>query len=137
MFSTGLVLSTTCSVIYDHGIYRDGPELAAADGRLHVATAVYRAVTGATPASSRTWPALAQTLIESNPVVMDAIRWISAVLPSMPPIDTATGADDYLAHLDRWLDETDSLTGRRPNVFDVIGVLVRAEQTADALTTAA
>jgi len=134
MSSTGLVLATTQDIVNYHGLVTTGWHFANRDGRLHLAAALYRAVTGTTPDSFYTRPQMALLLIESNETVMEAIRWISAVLPTEPPTDMDTGADDHLEHLDRWLGEEDFFTGRRPNVSDVIGVLIRAEQTADTLT---
>jgi hypothetical protein len=135
MSSTGTVLRTTQQIVNYHGLIAETyPHFAHHDGRLHLAAAVFRAVTGKVPHAFFADFSKALLLIETNETVMDALRWLSAVLPTQPPHDPYTGKDDHLEHISTWLEEPDFFLQRRPNVSDVIGALERAAQAADTLT---
>ncbi|MFE1230281.1 hypothetical protein [Streptomyces sp. NPDC058745] len=132
---TGLILRTAQQLMNHHGLIDpDTGNFATCDGRLDIAAAVYRAVTGKVPGSFLNDPAYARLLIETNEPVMAALRWVSRVLPSDPP-DSDTG-DDVIEHLAGWLATSEPFLGhRRPNTSDVIGVLDRAARAADATST--
>jgi hypothetical protein len=135
MSSTGTVLRTTRQILNYQGLISETyPHFAHHDGRLHLAAAVFRAATGKTPNAFHDNFPQAVLLIQTNETVMDALRWISAVLPTEPPHDPDLGSDDYLEHISTWLEEPDFFLQRRPNTSDVIGVLERAAQAADTLT---
>ncbi|MFB7592397.1 hypothetical protein [Streptomyces sp. NPDC056169] len=135
MSEIGLILRTTQDIANQHGLIpQPFPHFAHPDGRLHLAAAVFRAVTGKTPTAFHDDIPKAVLLLETNETVMATLRWISAVLPTQPPHDEATGKDDYLEHITTWLDEPDFFTKRRPNTSDVIGLLGRAAETSDTLT---
>ncbi|MGW5529467.1 hypothetical protein [Streptomyces xanthochromogenes] len=136
MSSTGCILRTAQTLASYYGLttqtMAEHPHLATLDGRLHPAATIYRAVTGTTPNAFLTDQNMATALIVANPSVMEALRWLSACLPTQPPGDDDTG-DDHLEHLITWWDETDFFLGRRPNTPDFIGLLARAAQAADTL----
>ncbi|WP_329126200.1 hypothetical protein [Streptomyces sp. NBC_01353] len=135
MSETGLILRTAQDIANQHGLLTEPwPHFAHPDGRLHLAAVIFRAVTGKTPAAFTNDLPKALLLIQTNETVMGTLRWISAVLPTEPPHDEATGEDDHLEHIATWLEEPDFFTQRRPNTSDVIGVLGRTAQTADTLT---
>ncbi|MFF6844696.1 hypothetical protein ACFY8X_38900 [Streptomyces tanashiensis] len=135
MSEAGLILRTTQQVMNDHGLLDpDLGNFADHDGRLDIAGAVFRAVTGRTPHTFLNDPAYAQLLIETNEPVMDALRWISRVLPTDAP-DSGNG-DDVIEHLAGWLSQRDPHLGhRRPNTNDVIGLLDRAARASESTGT--
>ncbi|MEV3996664.1 hypothetical protein AB0K62_13440 [Streptomyces halstedii] len=102
---------------------------------LSIEAALYRATTGNTPRSFTRDQAAADLLIETNETVRDALRWISAVLPTDAPHDPATGIDDHLEHIRTWVSTPDFFTGRIPEVDEVLRVIARAQQAAESLTT--
>lgn len=132
MSSTGTVLNITAQLLTYFGLDR---ELIAnaKTGQLSIEAAAYRAVTGSTPNAFHDHAVHADLLIQTDEKVMDALRWISAVLPTDAPHDPATGIDDHLEHIRTWISEIDFYTQRQPNLSDVIGVLERAAQAADTL----
>ncbi|MFD3516295.1 hypothetical protein [Streptomyces sp. NPDC058657] len=135
MSSTGTLLRLTADTITDFGLERD--QLAnPATGALSLEAAVYRAVTGTTPNAftDPTATQYADVLITTNTTVMEVIAWISVVLPTEPPGDSASGGDDHLEHLRTWTTENDFFTGVLPTPAEVTGILLRAAQTADNLT---
>lgn len=135
MSETGLILRTTQQIVNYFGLIAPGhPHFADREGRLDIAGAAFRAVTGTTPNAFLDDPDTARLLIETNEPVMTAIRWVSAVLPTLPPHDDNTGIDDHIEHLAAWLSDTDPYLGRRPNTSDVVGVLERAADAADNVT---
>jgi hypothetical protein len=116
--------------LLDHG---HGPNYAHPDGRLHPAAVIYRAVTGTTPNEMYDSPDAARALIQANPAVMTALRWLSAVLPTEAPGDDITG-DDHLEHIETWWAENDFFLHRRPGQHEFAELLDRAAQAADHLS---
>lgn len=100
---------------------------------LSVEAALFRATTGRIPAAFTRDSDTAELLISTNETVQDALRWISAVLPTDAPHDPDTGLDDHLEHIRTWVTTEDFFTGRLPEVFTVVGVLLRAKQAVDTL----
>ncbi|MEU6016924.1 hypothetical protein ABZ826_23605 [Streptomyces sp. NPDC047515] len=136
MSSTGTVLRTTAHVLNYFGLHT-GPQFATIDGRLDITAAIFRAVTGKTPNCFLTDEDYSLLQIQSCEPAMDAIRMLSAVLPTEPPVDLVTGLDDYIEHVCHWA-MTPVWTGngddQAPTMPEVIGAILRAAQTADALT---
>lgn len=100
---------------------------------LSVEAALFRAATGRIPNAFTSDPDRAELLIATNETVQDALRWISAVLPTDPPHDPETGIDNHLEHIRTWVSTEDFFTGELPEVFTVVGVMRRAKQAADTL----
>ncbi|MGW2863349.1 hypothetical protein [Streptomyces sp. NPDC001205] len=135
MSETGFILRTTQQIVNYVGFPDPGhQQFADTHGHLALTAAVFRAVTGRTPNAFLNDPDTARLLIETNEPVMTAIRWISAVLPTLPPHDSATGRDDHIEHLAAWTADPDPALRRRPTTSDVISILDRAAQTADTVT---
>lgn len=133
--STGTVLRTTRDIVNYYGLWT-GDQFATNDGRLDLVAAIYRAVTGSTPNCFLTDEDMALLLIETNAVVMDAVRMVSAVLPTQPcTTEVAPGYEvpDYVEHVSNWACTAPVFSTRPPTVSEVIGVLDRAADTADAL----
>jgi hypothetical protein len=138
MSTTGSTLRAARHVLNHFGLADpDHPHYATGDGRLTLVAAVYRASTGTTPGAFLTNPDDARHLMQTNPTVFACIRWLSAVLPTEPGTDQTTGQPDFINHIDNWCADTNRLTGRRPTTGDVIDLLERAAQAADALTDTA
>ena len=135
MSETGLILRTAQQLLNHHGLIDpDLGHFADEHGRLDIASAVFRAVTGRTPSAFHDDPAYARLLIETNEPVMAALAWISRVLPTDPP-DSGHG-DDVIEHLAGWLAQTDPHLGhRRPSTSDVIGLLDRAARASESTST--
>ncbi|MEU9703068.1 hypothetical protein [Streptomyces sp. NPDC047981] len=135
MSETGLILRTTQQIVNHFGLVDAAhPHFADPQGRLDIPGAVFRAVTGKTPNAFLNDPTYARILIETNAPVMDALRWISHILPTESP-DSGTG-EDIIEHLAGWLASPDPHLGhRRPNTSDVIGLLERAARAADTTGT--
>ncbi|GAA2770597.1 hypothetical protein XF35_39135 [Streptomyces platensis subsp. clarensis] len=135
MSETARLLRAAQQVLHEHGLLdSDLGNFADPDGRLDIVAAIYRAATGTTPDCFINAPKIARQLIDANELVTDAIRWVSAVLPTYPSHDQGTGIDDHIEHLAFWVLEPDFFLDRCPNTSDAIGVLGRAAQTADACT---
>ncbi|MFB7359628.1 hypothetical protein [Streptomyces gardneri] len=132
MSETGLILRTTQQVLNHHGLIDpDHGHFTDEHGRLDIAAAVFRAVTGRTPHVFLDDPANARLLIETNEPTMDALRWLSRVLPTDAP-DSGNG-DDVIEHLAGWLSQRDPhLNHRRPGTSDVIGLLERAARASES-----
>ncbi|MEU1133536.1 hypothetical protein ABZ383_27390 [Streptomyces sp. NPDC005900] len=129
MSSTGTILRTAAQLYAYHG-HHDGPHFAATDGRLDPAAAIFRAVTGHTPHAFTNDDETALLLITTNQPAMDAIRTLSAVLPTQPP--TTDGIPDHIEHI-ATLTAYAAL-GQPPAGPDtVLGNLHRAAQAADVL----
>lgn len=134
--STGTILRTAAQLLHEFGLHT-GEQFADNDtGRLDVCAAIYRAVTGSTPNCFLTDEDMALLLIGSNPDVWDAIRMVSAVLPTPPcttPIAPGYEVPDYVEHVSNWACTTPVFGDRPPTTAEVIGVLLRAASTADNL----
>ncbi|MET9436961.1 hypothetical protein [Streptomyces sp. NPDC006551] len=136
MSETGLILRTTQQIVNYYGLTDpDHTNFADTQGRLDIAGAIFRAVTGKTPNAFLDDADHAVLLVSTNEPVMAALRWISRVLPTEAPYDPESGADDVIEHLVGWLADTDPILGRRPNTADVIGLLERAAKAADSTDT--
>jgi hypothetical protein len=135
MSETGLILRTAQQIVNYYGLTGpDAKTFADRDGHLDLSAAIFRAVTGRTPNAFLDDADTARLLIETNEPTMGAIRWLSAVLPTLPPHDPDTGIDDHIEHLAIWLHDVDPFLGRRPNTADAIGALGRAADAADTVT---
>jgi hypothetical protein len=133
--STGTILRTTRDIVSYYGLWT-GEHFATPDGRLDLSAAIYRAVTGSTPNCFLDDEDMALLLIESNPDVIDAIRMVSAVLPTQPcttEIVPGYEVPDYVEHVSNWASTAPVLAQQPPTVSEVIGVLTRAADTADNL----
>lgn len=135
MPETGLILRTAQQLLNHHGLIDpDHGTFTDAHGRLDIAAAVFRAVTGRTPGAFHDDPAYARLLIETNEPTMAALTWISRVLPTDAP-DSGHG-DDVIEHLAGWLAQRNPhLDHRRPGTSDVIGLLERAARAAESTST--
>ncbi|WP_448333534.1 DUF6197 family protein [Streptomyces sp. DSM 41534] len=133
--STGTILRTTREVVSYYGIWT-GEQFATNDGRLDLSAAIYRAVTGETPNCFLTDEDMALLLIETNAPVMEAIRMVSAVLPTQPcttEISPGYEVPDYVEHVSNWAAAAPVFADQPPTTAEVIGVLTRAADTADNL----
>ena len=131
MSETGVILRTTQQVLNHHGLIDpDHSNFTDAHGRLDIASAAFRAVTGRTPHAFLDDAVYARLLIETNEPVMTALRWVSRVLPTEAP-DSGNG-DDVIEHLAGWLTQRDPFLGRRPNTSDVLGILERAARASES-----
>ncbi|GHJ34266.1 hypothetical protein TPA0910_86990 [Streptomyces hygroscopicus subsp. sporocinereus] len=135
--STGTVLRTTRDIVNYYGLWT-GEQFATRDGRLDLSAAIYRAVTGQTPNCFLNDEDMALLLIETNPVVMEAIRMVSAVLPTQPcttEVDPGYEVPDYVEHVSNWASTASVFAQQPPTVSEVLGLLARAADTADNLAT--
>ncbi|MFM9373322.1 hypothetical protein [Streptomyces sp. Da 82-17] len=127
--STGTILQLAAEIYSARGGH-DGPHFASPDGHLDPVAAIYRATTGRTPWSLQHDDEAALLLLAYNEPAMDAIRWLSAVLPTLPP-DT-DGTPDHIEHVTHLASY--AALGQPPARHnDVVGNLLRAAATADAL----
>ncbi|WP_030756433.1 DUF6197 family protein [Streptomyces sp. NRRL F-5135] len=135
MSSTGTILRTAAQLLNYYGLHT-GDHFATHTGQLDLNAAIFRAVTGKTPNAFLTDDDRALLLITTNEPAMDAIRMLSAVLPTEPPTDPITGLDDHIDHLSWWPSYAPAPDRGwpAPTVSEVIGALHRAAQTADTLT---
>ncbi|MEU9947031.1 hypothetical protein [Streptomyces sp. NPDC047939] len=135
MPSTAGTLRTAQQIVSQYGLtdLDNSTFFTDSEGHFDPIGAVYRAATGETPDSFRTDVVQALALIRANAEVMNALAWISTVLPTEAPTDS-TGADDHVEHISAWFTSPDFFLGRHPGEADVIEVLGRAAQAADALT---
>ena len=134
--STGTILRTAAQILNWSGLHT-GDQFATNNGQLDVCAAIYRAVTGSTPNCFLTDEDMALLLIETNAVVMEAIRMVSAVLPTQPcTTEIAPGYDvpDFIEHVSNWACTAPVFSDQPPTVSEVLGVLRRAADTADNLT---
>ncbi|MFD9721050.1 hypothetical protein [Streptomyces sp. NPDC059076] len=138
--STATVLRTACQLANYYGLTpHDHPQLTDTHGRLDPIAAVFRAVTGKTPHCFTNDIDQALLLIRTNETVMDALAWISAVLPTRSNTDPELTDDnghqpeDHIEHIASWYATTDFYLQRCPNLCDVIGTFQRAAQTAETL----
>jgi len=134
--STGTILRTAAQLLHEFGLHTGEQFADNNTGRLDVCAAIYRAATGSTPNCFLTDEDMASTLIGSNPDVGDAIRMVSAVLPT-PPCTTEVvpgyEVPDYVEHVSNWAATAPVLADLPPTVSEVMGVLERAADTADNL----
>ncbi|CAM5493484.1 MULTISPECIES: DUF6197 family protein [Streptomyces] len=136
--STGTILRTTRQIVSYYGLWT-GEQFATNDGRLDLCAAIYRAVTGSTPNCFLDDEDMALLLIETNPDVWDAIRMVSAVLPTQPcttEITPGYEVPDYVEHVSNWAATAPVFADQPPTVSEVIGLLTRAADTADNLAAA-
>lgn len=136
--STGTVLRTTREIVNYYGLHT-GEQFASHDGRLDFAAAIYRAVTGNTPNCFLNDEGMALLLIETDAVVMEAIRMVSAVLPTQPSTtEVAPGYEvpDYVEHVSNWVSTRPIGATAPPTVSEILGLLERAADTADNLAAA-
>lgn len=120
-------LRTAALVLDDLGLHT-GDHFASNEGPLDISAAIFRAVTNRTPNCFLSDDDQAILLIQTNEPAMEAIRALSASLPTEPPTDPETGQDDHIEHLAWWASYApDGLAV--PTLTEVIGRLVR---TADA-----
>lgn len=133
--STGLILRTAADILNYYGLHT-GEQFATNTGSLDVCAAIYRAVTGSTPNCFLTDENDASTLIESNVDVFDAIKAVSAALPTEPST-TDVGPDramtDYVEHVSNWAATVPVFGDHPTTLSEVIGVLTRAADKADQL----
>lgn len=131
--STGTILRTAAHILNYYGLHT-GHQFATHDGRLDINAAIFRAATGKTPNCFLTDENAAIFQIQVCEPAMDAIRMVSAILPSLPPTDLITGRDDHIEHLCHWATTPVWPGTNSPNHPEVIGTLLRAAQAADTLT---
>ncbi|MEU9849299.1 hypothetical protein [Streptomyces sp. NPDC047985] len=133
MSSTGTVLRTTAHILNYYGLHT-GTQFATVDGRLDITAAIFRAVTGRTPNCFLTDEDHSLLQIRMCEPAMDAIRMLSAVLPTQPPTDPDTGLDDHIEHVTHWATTPTWPDQNAPTTSEVIGAILRAAQAADAIT---
>ncbi|MEV2259136.1 hypothetical protein AB0J13_10810 [Streptomyces anulatus] len=131
--STGTILRTAAHVLNYYGLHT-GKQFATHDGRLDITAAIFRAVTGKTPNCFLTDENASLLQIQVCEPAMDAIRMVSAILPSLPPTDLETGLNDYIEHVCHWATTPVWPDTTSPSHPEVIGTLLRAAQAADTLT---
>ncbi|MFE4915890.1 hypothetical protein ACFRCX_30775 [Streptomyces sp. NPDC056652] len=125
MSSTATVLYTAAELLNHYGLHT-GDHFASTNGHLDINAAIFRAVTGSAPNCFLDNDDRALLLIQTNEPAMEAIRALSAALPTEPPTDPETGADDYIEHLAGWATTAPIGHGAPPTELEVIGVIVRA-----------
>ncbi|MGW1409439.1 hypothetical protein [Streptomyces sp. NPDC002403] len=130
--STGTILDVTAQHLSYYGLERTDLINTGQDA-LSIEAAVFRAVTGRIPDAFTRDPKTAELLLETSEPTQEALAWISAVLPTDAPHDPDTGIDDHLEHIRTWVSTTDFFTGAVPTVPEVIGIVLRAQQTAESL----
>ncbi|MEU3656484.1 hypothetical protein AB0E67_27485 [Streptomyces sp. NPDC032161] len=133
MSSTGTALRTTAHILNYYGLHT-GTQFASHDGRLDITAAIFRAVTGKTPNCFLTDEDYSLLQIRMCEPAMDAICMLSAVLPTEPPTDPGTGADDHIEHVTHWATTRTWPDQQPPTTPEVIGAILRAAQAADAIT---
>ncbi|MFJ1993026.1 DUF6197 family protein [Streptomyces asiaticus] len=140
--STGTILRTTRGIVSFRSLWT-GEQFAAPGYRfrsleapLDLSAAIYAATTGTVPDCFFTDEDMALLLIETNAPVMEAIRMVSAVLPTQPPTtEIAPGYEvpDYVEHVSNWAATAPVFADQPPTTAEVIDVLERAADTADNL----
>ncbi|MDX5526127.1 hypothetical protein PV677_36265 [Streptomyces sp. DE06-01C] len=130
--STGTILRTAAHILNYHGLHT-GKQFATHDGRLDITAAIFRAATGKTPNCFLTDENASLLQIQVCEPAMDAIRMVSAVLPTEPSTDPAAGRDDHIEHVSNWAGPIRP-GADAPTHPEVIGVLLRAAQAADSIT---
>ncbi|WP_329203828.1 hypothetical protein [Streptomyces sp. NBC_01435] len=130
--STGTVLDIAAQLLSYYGLERTDL-INTGRASLSIEAAVFRAVTGRIPNAFTRNPNTSELLLETNEPTQEALAWISAVLPTDAPHDPDTGVDDHLEHIRTWVSTPDFFTGAVPTVPEVIGVVLRAKQTAENL----
>lgn len=136
--STGTILRTAAHILNYYGLHT-GRQFASVDGRLDITAAIFRAATGKTPNCFLTDEDTALLQIQVCEPAMDAIRMLSAVLPTLPPTDPGTGTDDHIEHICHWVTKpvwTGNADDQPPTTPEVIGTILRAAQAADTFTAA-
>ncbi|WP_331723396.1 hypothetical protein [Streptomyces atratus] len=130
--STGTILDVATQLLSYFGLERTDLINTSREA-LSIEAAVFQAVTGRIPNAFTRDPKTAELLLETNEPTQEALAWISAVLPTDAPHDPDTGIDDHLEHIRTWVSTPDFFTGALPTVPEVIGVVLRAKQTAESL----
>ncbi|MFE9491441.1 hypothetical protein ACFYNF_34225 [Streptomyces sp. NPDC006641] len=136
--STGTILRTAAHILNYYGLHT-GRQFASVDGRLDITAAIFRATTGKTPNCFLTNENASLLQIQVCEPAMDAIRMLSAVLPTLPPTDPGTGTDDHIEHVCHWAMTpvwTGNADDQPPTMPEVIGAILRAAQAADTFTAA-
>jgi hypothetical protein len=113
------------AVLIDHFGLHTGDHLASTNGRLSINAAIFRATTRSTPNCFLYNDDLALLLIQTNEPAMEAIRALSAALPTEPPFDPETGADDHIEHLAGWVTIAPIGHSAPPTELEVIGRILR------------
>lgn len=128
MSATGTILRTAAQ-LYAYRGRHTGDHFAHTDGRIDETAAVYLAVTGHIPDVFHTDSDMAVLLITANQPAMDALRALSAVLPTPPP-DSHGRPDDPIEHIAWWADHG---TGHddTPTTAEINGAFLRAANHAD------
>lgn len=130
--STGTILDVAAQLLSYYGLERTDLINTGREA-LSIEAAVFRAVAGRIPNAFTRDPQTAELLLETNEPTQEALAWISAVLPTDAPHNPDTSVDDHLEHIRTWVSTPDFFTGTVPTVSEVIGVVLRAKQTAEAL----
>nr|WSX25506.1 hypothetical protein OG690_38125 [Streptomyces tubercidicus] len=132
MSETADILRYAARIISERGLHT-GPHFAHADGSLDICAAIYLAAYGKQPAEFETDEDYSTTLIELSYEARQAIKALSASLPTEPPtVESAPGYEEpsHLEHVSRWASTGQFPDEQPPTAAEVTDHLVR---TADAL----
>jgi hypothetical protein len=134
MPETANILRYAARILTERGLHTSH-QFAAPDGSLDICAAIYIAAYGKEPLEFATDEDFSAELIQLSYDAMDAIKALSASLPTEPPtIEVAPGYEEpsHLEHVSRWASDGQFPDEEPPTQAAVIEVLQR---TADALDT--
>lgn len=127
MHTTATTLRRTADTLTTRGLWT-GPHFTGPDGTPSITAAIYLAIYGTLPAVFATDDDLALLVLRGDTQAMDAIRALSAALPTEPP--ATDGTDDHIEHLEAWASTPAIGDTNPPSTSEVIGRILR---TADTL----
>lgn len=128
------ILRYTARILAERGIHT-GPQFAAPDGSLDICAAIYLAAYGKQPAEFETDEDYSTTVIELSYEARQAIKALSASLPTEPPtVESAPGYEEpsHLEHVSRWASTGQFPDEQPPTLTEVINHLARAADALDS-----
>ncbi|MFI7096789.1 hypothetical protein [Streptomyces lydicus] len=135
MSDTADIRSYMARIITERGLHT-GPNFVGPDGTVSISAAAFLAAHGWEPECFRTDEDLAVTLISCSAPAMQAIKAISADLdtePNTTPITDDHEVPDHIEHVERWASTPQFRDEEPPRVDQVIGRILRTNDTPQAL----
>ena len=139
MPSTAGTLRRAAHLINHRGLHTGNQFADKATNTADIAAAIFVAAEAHMPAEFYTDEVTSLEIIAASAPTMAAIRTLSDSLPTEPSyteIVAGHQVPEYIEHVSNWAATTPVWGTRPPTTSEVIGALLRAAQTADALTTA-
>ncbi|MEW1754150.1 hypothetical protein [Streptomyces angustmyceticus] len=135
MSDTADIRSYMARIITERG-FHTGPNFVGPDGAVSIGAAAFLAAHGWEPDSFRTDEDLSVILISCSAPAMQAIKAISADLDTEPSFIRITedhDVPDYIEHVERWASTPQFRDEQPPRIDQVIGRIVRTNDTPRAL----